>query len=123
MANELVVSGFNITYSKGGARVTIPVSQASITVAGTVIAQGIVSVGTSAEAVVELPASLGMCYLRNLDATNYVEFGEANTALGGGKLSSSTAGRNWAWYPPNGTTLYLKANTAACDVQYVVFSA
>ncbi len=122
MANELVIGSHNITYVKGGARVTVPIPQRSITVAGTLIAQGVISVGTSAELISELPTAMGFAVLINLDATNYVVFSELNTALTGGKLWPTTTGLNYAEYSPSGTTLYLKANSSACDVYYAIFS-
>jgi len=59
----------------------------------------------------------GLIFLQNLDPTNYVEFG----------LTGSYTGRLVSGDPPaafrlnTGATLYLKANSAACDVQIVAY--
>lgn len=52
----------------------------------------------------------GFLYMRNLDATNYVEWG-FSTGVYGGKMK---AGETALYRLKPGTTLYLKANTAAC---------
>lgn len=74
---------------------------------------GMVSVGTSEEsqAFAEL-STVGWCALQNLDATNYVEWG-FSTGVYGGRLEPG----EMALFRLNpSTTLYLKANTAACKV-------
>lgn len=119
MASELVVSSFNITYSKGGARVTIPVSQLAVDISGTVIAQGVLTSTTSATAISGLPGTPGYAFVRNLDATNFVQVGPDNTNW----AVKLTPGRPWAWLPLYGTALYHKADTASCSLQFVIFSA
>jgi hypothetical protein len=118
MANELVVSGFNITYSKNGSRVSIPVSQISLTISGNVIAQGVVSVATAGTEITGLPTAPGYAYVRNLDATNYVGVGPDSAATS----VKLTPTNHTALYPLWGTSLFMKANTAACNVQYAVYS-
>ena len=56
----------------------------------------------------------GVCYLRNLDDTNFVEFGP--TAGDYFKLLAGEA----AMFRFSGTSLFLKANTAVCNVEIVV---
>lgn len=61
----------------------------------------------------------GICYLRNLDATNYVQWGPA-TGVYQGRLKASDVPA--CFRLDNGaTTLYLKANTAACKVLITVY--
>ncbi len=58
----------------------------------------------------------GWCYIRNLDATNYVQIG-FSTAVYGIRLE---AGEVAMFRCEPALTLYLKSNTAACDVRVVV---
>ena len=60
----------------------------------------------------------GLCVVYNLDSTNYVQIGFATTVYGirlygGGAPAIMTL-------EPN-ATLYLKANTAACNVRIIVY--
>ena len=75
---------------------------------------GTITVGTSEESVAfgEL-STLGWLQMRNLDPTNYVQWGFATTAYGG----RMEAGESALFRLEPGTTLYLKANTAACLVE------
>jgi hypothetical protein len=74
---------------------------------------GAISVGTSEESTAfpELTTE-GWLYLQNNDATNYVQWGFA-TGVYGGRLK---AGEFALFRMEPGLTLYLKANTAACNV-------
>lgn len=77
-------------------------------------------VGTSEESVD--PSTLdistnGYCYLINLDATNYVEWGTTSTDYCGKLEAADYAG---PFQLNAGKTLYLKANTAACEVQILI---
>lgn len=74
---------------------------------------GYVTIGTSEEsqAFGEL-GTLGWCLMENLDVTNYVEWGFATTVYGG-RLGPG----EFAFFRLNpATTMYLKANTAACKL-------
>lgn len=78
------------------------------------------SVGTSEESVD--PSTLdistnGYCYLINLDATNYVEWGTTTTDYCGKLEAADYAG---PFQLNAGKTLYLKANAAACEVQILI---
>lgn len=74
---------------------------------------GYKTIGTTeeSEAFGEL-GTLGWLVMENLDATNYVEWGFATTVYGG-RLE---AGEMAMFRLNPSTTLYLKANTAACKV-------
>lgn len=80
---------------------------------------GTISVGTSEvnTAFPELTTE-GMLWMRNLDATNYVEWG-FSTGVYGGKMKPGEPAGPFRMKP--GLTLYLKANTAACKVQIYGF--
>jgi hypothetical protein len=81
----------------------------------------VVSVGTTEESVTFTDISTpGVCYLRNLDATNYVQWGPATTVYQG-RLKASDIPACFR-LDPGATTLYLKANTAACNVLVTVYA-
>jgi hypothetical protein len=76
---------------------------------------GMVEIGTveETEAFSELTVP-GWCTIQNLDSTNFVEWGFSTGVYGGKLMAGETAGPfriNSA-----STTLYLKADTAACRI-------
>jgi len=73
---------------------------------------GYVTIGTSEESFTfgEL-STLGFLMMRNLDATNYIQWGFATGVYGGRMRAGEPAG---PFRLEPGTTLYLKANTANC---------
>ena len=92
-------------------------------VSGSAVASGVQTIGTTAEALdVGDVATLGRLLLRNLDTTNYVEWGpdSAGTMIGCGKLKPSGDVAEFRLKP--GITLKLQANTASCNVQYELLS-
>lgn len=72
---------------------------------------GFVTVGTTEESVAfaEL-GTLGLLVMQNLDATNFIEWG-FSTGVYGGRMEPGETAR---FRLKPGTTLYLKADTAAC---------
>jgi len=72
---------------------------------------GYITVGTSEESTAfpEL-GTLGWFFMKNLDSTNYVQWGFSTTVYGGRIKAGETAG---PFRLEPGATLYLKANTAA----------
>lgn len=74
---------------------------------------GVANIGTTEETVslAEL-STYGYCCIRNLDATNYVQFGFSTTVYG----IRLKAGEFAVFRLEPGCTLYAKANTAACKV-------
>lgn len=107
VTNTLAITNGNLTYSQGSTSSTFDQS----TVGGPT--PGMLSIGTSeeSEAFSEL-STVGWVRLLNLDTVNYVEWGFA-TAVYGGRLE---AGESALFRLNPSTTLYLKANTAACKV-------
>lgn len=75
---------------------------------------GMLTIGTTeeSEAFSEL-GTLGWFVMRNLDDTNYVQWG-FSTGVYGGRLKAGESAGPFRLEP--GATLYLKANTAACQV-------
>ena len=76
---------------------------------------GTIEIGTSEESVAfsELGTE-GFLFMENLDDTNYVQWGFATTDYGG----RIEAGEIAFFRLEPSTTLYLKANTAACKVNF-----
>lgn len=80
------------------------------------------SIGTSEEDVdLSAVGTEGWCYLKNLDTTNFVEWGKkdgSNNMQAIGKLKAG----EFAWFRFDpGATLRMQANTAACNVFIKVF--
>jgi len=113
MANELSLI-VNLSFSKGGAKVTKQVSK-QITVTGDAFTHGVQAIGTTEEEIAQ-GADLGTpgyMLIINLDDTNYVEIG-STTGVYDIKLKAG----EFALYRHNSATVYAKANTAACNVEY-----
>lgn len=82
--------------------------------------KAVISIGTTEETVTYAELTTpGICYMKNLDATNYVQWGVATTVYTGRLLASDAPA---CFRLDNAaTTLYLKANTAACKVLITVY--
>lgn len=111
MANEITVSG-RLKVSNGSLSFernisTLAVDQSAV--GGPT--PGYMTIGTSEESTMmsEL-GTLGWVMMQNLDTTNYVEWG-FSTGVYGGRMEAG----EFALFRLNpSTTLYLRANTAAC---------
>lgn len=89
----------------------------SFTASGTNLLNHIQSIGTSAEAVVVGEVTtIGYVLVANLDATNYVQIDKVNTFDG---FPQKLLAGDVILLKPESVTMYLKANTAACDVLIV----
>ena len=116
MANELSAT-ISITFSKGGAEVNRAES-IEITVTGDAYTAGVQEIGTTEEAVAQGSelGTPGWIFIKNIDDTNYVEFG-----ISTGVYTTKIIAGKFAWFFVNGATLYAKANTAACNIDYIWF--
>ncbi len=88
MANEIKVS-LVLTVANGAFKHSINPGSLNITQASIGLYGGVQSIGTSNEVVVFGDVTnAGVCYLQNLDTTNWVEYGPAtdNTMVSFGKL-------------------------------------
>lgn len=120
MANE-ITAVCSLLASKGGASINTVGSSGSATkqfdMTGSDMASGTMNVGNGADEAVPIPADIGTCkllYLKNLDATNYIEF---SYGTGGGFSAVIRIDAGMAvMFRPTSTTCYVKANTAACDM-------
>lgn len=122
MANEITAT-ISLLASKGGASInTVGSSGAaakSFDMTGVDMASGTFNVGTSPDEAIPIPGDLATAkylYIKNLDATNYVEFSYGT----GGSFAAVVRIDPLAavMFRPTSTTCYLKANTAACDVYW-----
>jgi len=118
MSDELRI-GVILSYSKGGAPEN-RVEHIEVDVTGDSFIHQNQSVGTSEEELTQGAdlGSPGYVFIKNLDATNYVEVG-STTGVYDIKLLAGEI----AIYRHNSNTLYAKANTAACLVEYIIIEA
>ncbi len=116
MANEFALT-VGIVYSKAG--VNFSRSEGiQVTISGDSFEHAIQSVGTTEEALAQ-GADLGTpgyIFIKNLDSTNYVEIGSTT-----GVYDIKVKAGEVALYRHNSATIYAKANTAACLVEYLLF--
>lgn len=118
MANEIRVN-LQFDVNKGSFTDSFPIPSRLYTQTGEGGGNpGTISVGTSEETLSfsELGTEGWLCF-KNLDPTNYVQWGFATTAYGG---RISPGGFGIFELEPS-TTLYLKANAAACKMQIKCF--
>src|ERR1043166_6864209 len=106
-----------LTYSKNNASVARSISSQFV-VSASPLSQGVQNIPTT-DATLDLNAigTIGYVYVRNLDATNYIIIGSDGSAYPL-KLKAG----EWAVFRWNAAAIHVKANTAACDVEYSAFS-
>jgi hypothetical protein len=121
MANEISVTQ-NITATKGNQTYTRSRSYRADWTTARQDGQ-VQSIGTTHEALTVSTdvATNGWGYFTNLDATNYVELGlvVAATFYPFAKLKP---GESAEFRVAGGAALYAKANTAACDLDWVILN-
>lgn len=115
MSNELSLSA-SLAFNKGGASVSRS-EGIQVTVTGDAFSHEVQSIGTTEEqlaqgADLDVP---GYMFIKNLDTTNYVEVG-STTGVYDIKMKAGEI----ALYRHNSVTVYAKANTAACLVEYLL---
>lgn len=80
---------------------------------------GVLSIGTSEELITFTDITTeGWCFMRNLDATNFVEWGADDTTMK--KIGQMSPGEPALFRLSAGVGLKLKASVAACDVKFLV---
>jgi len=115
MADELSIT-VRMNFRKGGAKVN-RTENISVDITGDAFTHEVQEVGTTQEELAQ-GADLGtpgMVLAINLDATNYVEVGSTT----GVYTIKILAGGFALWYH-NSATVYAKANTAACLLEYII---
>ena len=122
MANELSVTT-RVVFAKS----PLPSIEAgsatavSITVAGTIYKENIQTVGFAAEELLDRTdiTTNGWCYMKNLDATNFVS---VRAATGAANLIRLNAGESAVFRMTQGITPYVIADTAAVKLHYILFN-
>ena len=119
MANEFTITT-RLKLVNGLLRKEFNPGQFTLDQAAGIAWEQVVSVGTTEESITSFGdvANQGIAVLYNLDDTNYVQWGKATTDYIG-RLKPNHLPALWNMEP--GVDLYLKANTAACLVQIIVF--
>jgi len=115
MSDELRL-GVVLSFSKGNASLK-KADHIEVDVTGDAYESAVQEIGTSEEQVAQ-GADLGTpgyVYVKNMDATNYVEIG-STTGVYDIKL---LAGEIALWHH-NSATIYAKANTAAVKIEYSI---
>lgn len=115
MANELTLRA-SLSFSKSGAQVQRS-EGITVSVTGDAFTHETQSVGTSEEQLAQ-GADLGTpgyVLVINHDTTNYVEVGSTT-----GVYDIKLLAGEFALYRHNSATVYAKANTAACLVEYII---
>lgn len=117
MSNEIQKSIY-LSVTKSGQTNTLSHANHNITMAGDEMISNVQTIGESAWELVSFGdcASIGECALKNLDATNFIEL--ALDDAGASKIAKLLASRS-ACIPFSSTTIYAKADTAACKLSVV----
>lgn len=119
MSNTIAVSvSSTVTFGAGGG--INGVGSFTLTQVGTDNIGNVQSVGTTTEALtLGDVTTIGYLFLKNQDATNYVEI-SLTTPVGSEAFIKLLAGE-CAFFPTRQTTIYAKANTAAVDLFVAAF--
>jgi hypothetical protein len=116
MANELSIN-CNYSYSKSNDSSSRSKSM-SITVAGTPRISGRQAIGTAEETLsLGDVTALGLIYVENLDATNYVTIGCVST-----QRPVKVAPLEGQYFRLDGSAVYIAASASTVDVLYEIFS-
>lgn len=119
MANEITMRA-SLAYRKGADMDGIDPGEISVTMTGTKVQRGVQLVGTVEEPLLlGEPGAGGWIWMRNLDATNYVQ---VRGATGQTPLVRMRTGEIAEFRLDAGSVPTLQANAAACSVQYLLLS-
>lgn len=119
MADELTAR-FQMSYTNGDDSFSLSAINQEKDVAAAARVQGVQTIGTSEEAIAlgDVATDGGAFYARNLDDTNYVEIG-----LTGSYVIKLLPGEFCFLSGVSDKDLYARANTAAVQIAYALFSA
>lgn len=120
MADEIKIQR-SVRLLKGSMKHEFTPSQLSLTQTGKLVYDNGHTIGTTEEQVGPNFGDIGtegLCIIQNLDSTNYVQVGYS-TGVYGQRLRAG--GMESAFFLEPGASLFLKANTAACDVRIIVY--
>lgn len=120
MANEITVTA-SINVAKGNFSRRIAPGALTFDQAAQGQAGGVLEIGTSEESITLTDlGTLGWAYFRNLDTSNYVTWGPDSTGMVAvGRMEAGETAGPFRLEP--GITLKMQANTAACNVEVIVF--
>ena len=120
MTGELKISKV-IRLQKGAMKTEFVPAPLSLTQTGALVYDTVLSIGTSEETAGPVFGDIGtegwVC-IYNLDATNYVQVGFSRPVYG---MRLYGGGAPADFFIEPGATLYLKANTAACNVRVICY--
>lgn len=117
MAQELTIQ-MSLGFTKALAALGKVFSQSYFDVSGTAAIQNVIAVGTTDETLALGDIStIGWVYMRNLDATNYVTVGSDGTLYPIKLKPLEPMLVRW-----NAAAIHVKANTASCQLEYVLIS-
>lgn len=115
MAQELQVAG-SISFTKVGATLSKVFTNSYFDVSGTAGISNVISVGTSDESLALGDIStIGWVYFKNLDGTNYISIGSDGTLYPIKLKAGEFALMRW-----NAAAIHAKANTGACNFEYLL---
>ena len=116
MANE-IKTDVRLTASKGGMEVDRREQKTDITMTGDSMTHAVQGIPTGGEVLVEADelGSAGLCFVKNLDSTNFVTIGTHATDNHVIKLLAGES----AVFRAVGA-IYGKADTAACNLEYII---
>lgn len=118
MANEISVTT-TLTVSSGNSGSSRTHSDATIAQSAAGLDCQMLQVTTGAVSLTPVGVGTeGWLYMRNLDATNYVDWGIASNHIG-----RMMAGESVVFRLKAGATLNLQANTATCEVEVFLLEA
>jgi hypothetical protein len=124
MADELTLKvTFNYNPSTAGEVTVAPAEfNGTFDVSGSALISGIQEIGTSEETLTLGDVStLGYLMIKNLDSTNFIQYNvDATPTQYTGKLKAGEFAL--VRLGDTASALYLKADTAACDIQYWLLS-
>lgn len=115
MASELQVQGL-IAFAKSGASISRTFPSTYFDVSVTAGVQNVISVGTSDESLALGDIStIGWIYLKNMDSTNYISVGSDGTLYPIKLKAGEFCLCRW-----NAAAIHAKANTGACNMEYIL---
>ena len=120
MANEISIKPY-IKCANGRASITIQLGVLSFNQSAAGFYHNIATIGTTEESIASFGdvASEGWIYVRNIDATNFVDWGFSTAVYGGGMAAGETV----MFRAKPGLTLFFKADTADCKIEILCLEA
>jgi len=117
MSAELLIAA-SIAFSKAGAAINKTFPSTYFDVSGSAYIANSIAVGTSDETLaLGDVGSIGWVYMRNLDGTNFITSGADGTLYNIKMKAGEPFVGRW-----NGAAVHVKANTASCNMEYVIIA-